>query len=168
MTGLIFLYFCFAEVGGEIATVDGKFYSGYEAVQINRKITKEFEGDPTDEKVNQIIEKYGLPAKIEENMPGWRDGNFLNDFVTEYFTNGAWENGVLPTEKYSLEETELGKFYDEIGKTPYLAYTRGWKVFVEILQFGLILGSILIICEVSTVFAQESQTKMLPLIFSTQ
>ena len=97
-------------------------------------------------------------------MPGWRDGNFLNDFVTEYFTNGAWENGVLPTEKYSLEETELGKFYDEIGKTPYLAYTRGWKVFVEILQFGLILGSILIICEVSTVFAQESQTKMLPLI----
>lgn len=127
VTGLILLYFCFAEVGGEIATVDGKFYSGYEAVQINRKITKEFEGDLTDEKVNQIIEKYGLPAKIEENMPGWRDGNFLNDFVTEYFTNGAWENGVLPTEKYSLEETELGKFYDEIGKTPYLAYTRGWK-----------------------------------------
>ena len=61
-TGLLFLYFWFAEVGGEIATVDGKFYSGYEAVQINRKITKEFEGDLTDEKVNQIIEKYGLPA----------------------------------------------------------------------------------------------------------
>ena len=64
-----------------------------------------------------------MPAKIEENMPGWRDGNFLNDFVTEYFTNGAWENGVLPTEKYSLEETELGNFYDEIGNIPYLAYT---------------------------------------------
>ena len=37
-TGLLFLYFWFAEVGGEIATVDGKFYSGYEAVQMNRKI----------------------------------------------------------------------------------------------------------------------------------
>ena len=36
-TGLLFLYFWFAEVGGEIATVDGKFYSGYEAVQMNRK-----------------------------------------------------------------------------------------------------------------------------------
>ena len=56
VTGLILLYFCFAEVGGEIATVDGKFYSGYEAVQINRKITKEFEGDLTDEKVNQYLE----------------------------------------------------------------------------------------------------------------
>ena len=55
-TGLLFLYFWFAEVGGEIATVDGKFYSGYEAVQMNRKITEEFEGDLTDEKVNQIIE----------------------------------------------------------------------------------------------------------------
>lgn len=75
-TGLLFLYFWFAEVGGEISTVDGKFYSGYEAVQMNRKITEEFEGDLTDEKMNQIIEKYGLPAKLEENMPGWRDGNF--------------------------------------------------------------------------------------------
>lgn len=64
-TGLLFLYFWFAEVGGEIATVDGKFYSGYEAVQMNRKITEEFEGDLTDEKVNQIIEKYGLPTKLE-------------------------------------------------------------------------------------------------------
>ena len=76
---------------------------------MNRKITEEFEGDLTDVKVNQIIEKYGLPTKFEENMPGWRDGNFLNDFVIRYFTNGAWENGVLPTERYSLGETELGK-----------------------------------------------------------
>ena len=36
------------------------------------------------------------------------------------------------------------------------------------LQFGLVLGSILIICGVSTIFAEESQTKMLPLIFSTE
>ena len=117
VTGLILLYFWFAEVGAEIATVDGKFYSGYEAVQMNRKITEEFEGDLTDEKVNLIIEKYGLPTKLEENMPGWRDGNFLNDFVTEYFTNGTWERGVLPTEKYSLKETELGKiFMMKLGK----------------------------------------------------
>lgn len=53
-------------------------------------------------------------------------------------------------------------------KTPYLAYTTGWKVFVEMLQFGLVLGSILIICVISTVFAEESQTKMLTLIFSTK
>lgn len=166
--GLLVFYFWFEEVGGEIATIDGEFYSGYEAVRMNRKITEEYEGGLTDDKVNQIIEKYGLPAKFEDNMPGWRDGNFLNDFVTRYFTNGAWESGLLPTERYSLGETELGKTYDEMGKTPYLAYTTGWKVFVELLQLGLVLGSILIICVVSTIFAEESQTKMLPLIFCTE
>lgn len=166
--GLLLLYFCLVEVGEEIATVDGNFYSGYEAVQVNRKITEEFEGEVTDEKIDQIVERYGLPSKLEENMPGWRDGNFLTDFVTRYFTNGAWENGELPTERYSLSETELGRIYDQMKKTPYLAYTTGWKVFVEMLQFGLVLGSILIICVISTVFAEESQTKMLTLIFSTK
>lgn len=167
-TVLLLVYFWFAEVGGEIAEVDGTVYYGYEAVQMNKKITREFEGELTDEKVHQIVEKYGLPSKMEENMPGWRDGNFLNDFVTRYFTNGAWENGILPTEKYLLSETELGKDCDKLGITPYLTYTTGWKIFVEMLQFGLILGSILVICGVSTIFAEESQTKMLPLIFSTE
>ena len=89
-TALLLAYFWFAEVGGEIAAVDGSVYSGYEAVKMNKKITKEFEGELTDEKVHQIVEKYGLPSKLEENMPGWRDGNFLNDFVTRYFTNAVW------------------------------------------------------------------------------
>lgn len=135
---------------------------------MNKKITKEFEGELTDEKVHQIVEKYGLPAKLEENMPGWRDGNFLNDFVTRYFTNGAWENDIVPTERYMLAETELGENCEKLGIAPYLTYTTGWKIFVEMLQFGLILGSILVICSVSTIFAEESQTKMLPLIFSTE
>ena len=69
-TGLLFLYFWFAEVGGEIATVDGKFYSGYEAVQMNRKITEEFEGNLTDKKVNQISPKLfevaGDPFKMKD------------------------------------------------------------------------------------------------------
>lgn len=50
---------------------------------------------------------------------------------------------------------------------PTLEYTTGWKVFGELLQFGLILGSIMIICVISGIFAEESQTKMLPLIFTT-
>lgn len=168
VTGLMVTYFWFAEVGEEIAVVDGRVYTGYEAVQRNRKITEEFEGIITNEKINQIIEKYGLPSKLEENMPGWRDGNYLNDFVTEYFTNGAWETSNLPTERYALEETEFRKAYDAAGMNPYLAYTTGWKVFAEMLQFGLILGSVLVICGISVIFAEESQIKMLPLLFTTE
>lgn len=115
---------------------------------------------------------YGIwsPTKFKDALLAVVSSERLYHPVKEYFSTlswDGWENGVLPTERYSLRETELGKAYDEIGETPYLTYTTGWKVFVEMLQFGLIFGSILIICGVSTIFAEESQTKMLPLIFST-
>ena len=189
--GLMFVYFWFAEVGDERCVIDGRSYSGYEAVQMNKKITEEYAGTVTDEKINQIVDKYGLPSELNENMPGWKDGNYLNDFVTRFFTNGSWENGVKPTERYRLKDTDLWKAYKEYNENidsksekndkkqmkteilsmwkfkPTLEYTTGWKVFGELLQFGLILGSIMIICVISGIFAEESQTKMLPVIFTT-
>ena len=189
--GLMFVYFWFAEVGDERCIIDGRSYSGYEAVQMNKKITEEYAGTVTDEKINQIVDKYGLPSELNESMPGWKDGNYLNDFVTRFFTNGSWENGVKPTVRYRLKDTDLWKAYKEYNENidsksekndkkqmkteilsmwkfkPTLEYTTGWKVFGELLQFGLILGSIMIICVISGIFAEESQTKMLPLIFTT-
>ena len=189
--GLMFVYFWFAEVGDERCVIDGRSYSGYEAVQMNKKITEEYAGTVTDEKINQIVDKYGLPSELNENMPGWKDGNYLNDFVTRFFTNGSWENGVEPTERYRLKDTDLWKAYKEYNENidsksekndkkqmeteilsmwkfkPTLEYTTGWKVFGELLQFGLILGSIMILCVISGIFAEESQTKMLPVIFTT-
>ena len=189
--GLMFVYFWFAEVGDERCVIDGRSYSGYEAVQMNKKITEEYVGTVTDEKINQIVDKYGLPSELNENMPGWKNGNYLNDFVTRFFTNGSWENGVKPTERYRLKDTDLWKAYKEYNENidsksekndkkhmeneislmwklkPTLEYTTGWKVFGELLQFGLILGSIMIICVISGIFAEESQTRMLPLIFTT-
>lgn len=189
--GLMFVYFWFAEVGDERCVIDGRSYSGYEAVQMNKKITEEYAGTVTDEKINQIVDKYGLPSELNENMSGWKNGNYLNDFVTRFFTNGSWENGVKPTERYRLKDTDLWKAYKEYNENidsksekndkkqmkneilsmwklkPTLEYTTGWKVFGELLQFGLILGSIMIICVISGVFAEESQKRMLPLIFTT-
>lgn len=189
--GLMFVYFWFAEVGDERCVIDGRSYSGYEAVQMNKKITEEYAGTVTDEKINQIVDKYGLPSELNENMSGWKNGNYLNDFVTRFFTNGSWENGVKPTERYRLKDTDLWKAYKEYNENidsksekndkkqmkneilsmwklkPTLKYTTGWKVFGELLQFGLILGSIMILCVISGIFAEESQTKMLPVIFTT-
>ena len=189
--GLMFVYFWFAEVGDERCVIDGRSYSGYEAVQMNKKITEEYAGTVTDEKINQIVDKYGLPSELNENMPGWKNGNYLNDFVTRFFTNGSWENGVKPTERYRLKDTDLWNAYKEYNENidsksekndkkqmeteilsmwkfkPTGEYTTGWKVLGELLQFGLILGSVMIICVISGIFAEESQTKMLPLIFTT-
>ena len=189
--GLMFVYFWFAEVGDERCVIDGRSYSGYEAVQMNKKITEEYAGTVTDEKINQIVDKYGLPSELNENMSGWKNGNYLNDFVTRFFTNGSWENGVKTTERYRLKDTDLWKAYKEYNENidsksekndkkqmeteilsmwkfkPTLEYTTGWKVFGELMQFGLILGSIMIICVISGIFAEESQKRMLPLIFTT-
>lgn len=60
------------------------------------------------------------------------------------------------------------KLMMKLGKTPYLAYTTGWKVFAEMLQFGLILGSILIICGVSTIFAEGKPDENAAINFSTE
>ena len=114
--GLMFVYFWFAEVGDERCVIDGRSYSGYEAVQMNKKITEEYAGTVTDEKINQIVDKYGLPSELNENMSGWKNGNYLNDFVTRFFTNGSWENGVKPTERYRLKDTDLWKAYKEYNE----------------------------------------------------
>ena len=68
-------------------------------------------------------------------MPNWRDGNYLNDFVVLYFTDGSWQAQILPTQIYTLEESELGKVCENRGITPALEYVKGWRAFVDLLQF---------------------------------
>lgn len=107
--GLMMIFFWFAEVGDELAVIGEKSYSGYEAVQVNRKITEEFEGIITDEKIDQIIKKYGIPSKLSENMPNWRDGNYLNDFVALYFTNGNCRHKYFPRKRMRWKNPSLEK-----------------------------------------------------------
>lgn len=167
VVGIMLLYF-WSLVLSEYSVVDGKTYTGYEAIQKNREITQEFTGIVTDEKIDQIVEKYGIPSQIVDGLPGWRDSNFLNDFVARYFTDGSWERGTMPTKRYTMEESELGKLCNEYHKVPILAYTGGWKAFVDIFHFSLMLGSILVVCSISVVFADEGTKKMLPLLFTTK
>jgi len=167
---IICLLFSF-RVQEEIATVDGKFYRGYEAIQMNRKITREFEGILTDEKVNQIAEKYGFPKVVKENYGDYQDRNYLNNFVVTYLSDGyyrSWDDYKIATKTIPIEESELGRVKKETGKEISLSYVTGWFVFLEILEMGMMLGSILIILSVSLVFASENQCRMLPLIFTTQ
>ncbi len=163
------VFFWFVEVGEEIATVDGAYYQGYEAVKKNRQITEEFSGELTDDKLEEIVEKYGFPSVVVRDYPGFRDANYLTTFVTDYFTDGykrGWEIGEykISTKLYPIAETEIGKREENIS----LYYTKGWNVLLEMLQIGMVLGSIVIIIGISGVFSEESQLKVLPLLFTTQ
>lgn len=170
IVGIVILMFGI-QVMDEEATVDGITYTGYEAVQVNRRITEEFKGVLTDEKIQQIVEKYGLPKKVEEGWGYFRDANFLNEFVMNYQTDAYiydWNDYRTASVVYRMTETDLGKVMELTGEEIVLEYYKGWRVFFTILQFGMILGSILVILTISPLFANESQMKMLPLLFTTK
>ena len=163
------VYFWFVEVGEGISTVEGEYYQGYEAVQMNRRITEEFEGEITDEKLEEMVERYGFPSVVIRNYPGFRDANYITSFVTDYFTDGymyGWEDGEYkaPTKLYPMADTEAGKREEHI----MFYYSEGWKALIGMLQVGMILVSIIIIIGVSGLFSEESQLKVLPIIFTTQ
>lgn len=155
----------------EEATVDGVRYTGYHAVQVNKKITEEFKGALTDEKIAKIAEKYGFPSKVEHGWNYFRDANFLNQFVMDNCSDGYMndENNYRVASKiYPLAETNIGKVMDDSGKEVILEYYRGWEVFLEVLSMGMVMGSILILFGLAGVFAGEGQTKMLSLLFTAK
>ena len=49
----------------------------------------------TDEKINQIVDKYGLPSELNENMFGWKNGNYLNDIYSIWYVIAVIAVGVL-------------------------------------------------------------------------
>lgn len=170
---VVLLLFYSMKISEEWAYVDGVLYEGFEAIQKNREITEEFKGLLTDEKVDAIVEKYGFPQEVERNYGGFRDGNYLSAFVTDFLTDGymrGWGEGEyqISTRTYPIAETELGAAKELTGQEIILEYSNGWSVFEELLNGGTILSSILIILIVSVLFAGERQAKMVPLLFTTK
>ena len=139
--GILLLYFYFVNVGDERTTVNGNLYTGYKAVQVDREITKEFSGVLTDDIAEQIVEKYGFPSKVEEYYGYFRDQNYLNGFITKYLGNGYfrdWNDYQVSTSLYTISQTDLGRVVEVSGNEITLDYTKGWTVFFDTLQLGMI------------------------------
>ena len=169
---ILILLFAFGmQVLDEEATVDGVRHIGYRAVQINRQITEEFKGVLTDEKVEQIAEKYGFPHKVESGWNYFRDANFLTQFVLDCGLSDGYmisENEYRVGEKTRpIADSSLGAVMKLTGKEIILEYYHGWTAFLEVLSVSMIMGSILVLLSLSIIFANERQTKMLSLIFTT-
>ena len=167
----IILIWFWAEVADERATVDGITYTGYRAVQVNRQITEEFKGVLTDEKAEEIVEKYGFPQKREKGWGYFRDANFLNELVMTYLSDGytySEDEYKVATCVYPIADTDLGAVREFIEEEIIIAYYTGWETFMEVLPVGMMLGSILVIFGLAVVFAGEGQSKMLPLLFTAK
>lgn len=168
---LITVLYFLIQVEGEVCTIEGTNFRGLEAVRKNRQITEAYKGVLTDEKVRDIVGKYGLPKKVERDYPGFCDENYLNAFVTDYLSDGYlydWDNYRIPTRIYPISETVIGELEEASGEQISLYYARGWKTFIEVLQYAMIMASVLILSGISVLFAEEGQTGMKQLIFTTK
>lgn len=173
--GILLAAFC-KQVAYEEATVDGITYTGYRAAQVNRRITEEFKGVLTDEKVEKIIEKYGLTYYYVSNRGETSfHENFLNGFVNDYLSDKYVQNWYSDYGDYSAEKniypiaySKLGAVREITGQEIILEYYGGWHAFFEIIHIGMLLGSVFILFSVSIIFVNERQTNMLQLIFTTK
>lgn len=86
--------------------------------------------------------------------------------ITEAYRGGVTDEKVKKiVEEYGLL-SEVQDVYG--GKEIPLAYTEGWQIFFNTLEIGTLLADMLVIFTVSIVFSQEGQTRMQPLIFTTE
>ncbi len=165
----LFLLFC-QNLAAQRSTINGVEYHGCEAVKADRRSTEEYSGILTDEKLQQIADKYGFPQRMVERY-GFADSNFLNRFVMTYASDGyyyGWDDYRLATKALPIEESALGNIRATTGEDIWLAYYAGWDYFTEWYFMGMIMISIVILCLVSTVFSNEEQTGTKPLLFTTK
>lgn len=150
-----------------IGTADPLFHM--EAIRQDREIAEEFQGVLTNEKLQQIVDKYGFPSKTLRGFSGWWDKNFLTEFVTEYFSDGyygSWDNYKIAENIIFIENTN---FYPNIQeKELYFGYNKGWTKFIEFMQFAGYVLMVWLVVVLSPLFTQEHDTNMYPLIFTTE
>lgn len=162
----LFLFFTVG-VYSEISVVNGQVYRGFAAIKKDKEITREFEGELTDEKVSRMAEVYGLAKFSEEN---W-ETNYLSEFI---FDNGlcdgylaAWNDYQNPTKTLPIAESDMGKFLEERDLPLNLSYTRGWNLFESVANLGAILVCIFLIIALSPVFAEEYSARTANILLTT-
>ncbi len=167
---IIILYAGIFVVGAE-TTINGVKYTGLEAVKMDRKITEEWKGVLTDEKVAQIVERYGFPSGVSENYNYFLDRNFLNNFVMREFSDGYFhgrDDYHVATRVYPIAETKLGKASEASGKPIVLEYGYGWQVFNIVLEISCMVGIPFVLFALSPIFSEENYINMRQILFTTK
>lgn len=168
MLAWMVFYFTADIVGGVQTTIDDRIYYGYEAIQMDREIAKEYEGELTDDTIHEIIEKYGLPTEVKGNV-GWKDANYLTKFITDYFSNAYitdWHDYQPPTEITSIKDSSLGGYAKE-GRLAFF-YSEGWSKFYDFCNMGLEMILVWLIVALAPLFCEEKQQRMYLLIVTSE
>ena len=168
---LLLGFYFFGLIAEERSTVQGVMRFGYAAIQEDRRITKEFEGILTDEKLQQIVEKYGFVSQVQSDYGSWWDKNYLTEFVADYFSDGymrGWDVGEyqIPKQLISIKEFKMKE--DMTGEDIYFGYSKGWTKYVEFMEFASYVLMVWLVTVLSPLFAQDYDTNMHALLFTTE
>ncbi len=129
--------------GMEGVLVDGTYYSGREAVRLNREIAARYGGPVTEEKIREILETYG---------PDSPDGAFwvvnaaYDTISTFWAENDGSFNGVGVREAFPAYEDQREMVWD---------YNAGWINFMETGMYTMIFVGCLLVIALSPVFSEE-------------
>ncbi len=167
----LFLIYFWVQLTSISSMVDGVQAWGYQAVQMDRAITKDWKGTLTDDKVAQIADLYGFPHIIKENYNNFVDFNFLNTLIHKRLSDGyinTWRDYKIATHIIPIADSILGEFAQESGMPVILEYYYGWYVFLEVLTFSILAASIFIIFIVSPIFSEEIHIGTIQLLFTTK
>lgn len=147
-------------------TINGKQFYGREAIKKDQELTAEYAGKLTEEKGQQIYEKYGVyDPETEESG----EKNFCSQFITYWMTNyHDVRNG--DSDELRLYEGEEWKERAKLywGEKFRFDYAYGWENLQEIYGVMVIQGTaVLILILLSPVFAEEYALRTTPILLST-
>ncbi len=149
--------------------VDGVVYRGMDAARMDREITKQFEGQLTEETAQAIVDQYGFSVyEMNDDKGYYRDGNFCNHWVTDHLTpyTETYDYTADELELYSGDQIDQLKEYTE--NQLYFAYCEGWRQMMMTLDMVLILINFVIIIAVANVFTEEYALKTAPILLTTR
>lgn len=153
------------EVAATTTEIDGKTYTGLEAIQAERRLAKEYEGVLTMEKAEDIIERFGFSG-YQVNTTYTREGNFCNQFITDKLTD-FMQTGEKPVDFVKGEQWEnYAKYY--VDGSVVFGYTAGWEYILEWMMTAAIMLDVWLILMIAPVFSEEYSRNTAAILLPTR
>lgn len=150
---IVMLYSWIFENGWAI-TQEGEMIYGMEATAYNEEIVTRYEGNLTDEKVQQILNEFART----DGTDTLDVSNSVYYPIANLFANrdGTW-NGKT-----------VDEVFPEFGRPPLLGNSSRWEAFLYGLAYILMIGGIITVIVLSPVFSEEYSSGMDALILTSQ
>lgn len=150
------------------STIDGKTYVGTEAIEMDKKLTSQYAGTLTKEKVMEIYDRFGFYSFDSETEEYER--NYSNQFITKRFTDYMQTSESDPNKLqfYQGEEWERNAAPLLDAKIQF-DYAYGWEDLQETYGITTIWALfIVLIISLSSIFSEEYTQKTAPMLLTTK